>query len=47
MLRNEPRHGVGRSARREWHDQLDRPIGIALGVGDAGRAGAQADRNDG
>jgi hypothetical protein len=31
-IRDDARHAVGRSARRERHDHLDRTIGIGLGV---------------
>jgi hypothetical protein len=26
LLRQDASHGIGRSTRREWHDQLDRPV---------------------
>src|SRR5262249_43485237 len=29
---DDPRHAVGRSAGREWHDHPDRPVGIGLSV---------------
>ena len=46
-LRNQPRRGVGRSARREWHHELDGPIRIALRENEAGRAGDHRGRGDG
>src|SRR5262245_33594518 len=45
-LRDQPCSGVGRSARRERHDELDGLEWVGLSMGEAGRADRHSRRHD-